>query len=122
MPPLGQNETRQLVNHFLRDFKGLMQEGQYFVKRHHKNMQALIELGITYKIRDDIVLGLRVSDYSSGPNKDEYGKADYWVYGKEINNKEIYIKLQIFTYSDGNERAGCISFHTAEHPLKYPLK
>lgn len=121
MLPLNQDEIRETVNVFLRDFKGLMQEGRYFVKPHQKNLQTLIVLGITYKIRNDTVLALKVSDYSSGPNMDEYGKADYWVFGKEINKIEIYIKLQLFTYPDGNERAGCISFHIAERPLKYPF-
>lgn len=110
------------VNHFLRDFKALIREGRYLITKHNKNLQTLIDLGITYKMRDETLLALKASDYSSGPNNDEYRKADHWIFGKEINNVEIYIKLQIFTYPDGNERAVCISFHTAEYALKYPFK
>jgi hypothetical protein len=35
---------------------------------------------------------------------------------------EIYIKLKIVSYNNGNERAVCFSFHPSEHPLKYPFR
>jgi len=121
MPLTVVNDIGEVIR-FLRDFKALMQEGRYSIKKHYKNLQTLIDLGITYRMRDETLLALKVCDYSSGPNNDEYGKADYWIFGKVIDNVEIYIKLQIFTYSDGNERAVCISFHTAEYALGYPFK
>lgn len=114
-------ETRDVI-YFLKDFKVLMQEGRYSIKRHNKNRQTLIDLGLTEKMRYETLLALKANDYSSGPNSDEYGKADYWIFGKEISSVEIYIKLQIITYSNGNEQAVCISFHSAESSLKYPFK
>ena len=121
MPLTILKEIEEVV-HFLRDFKALMREGRYVIKKHHKNLQTLIDLGFTGKMRDQALFALKANEYSSGPNIDEFGKADYWVFGKEIDGVEIYIKLQIFTYSNGNEQAVCISFHTAEGPLKYPFK
>jgi hypothetical protein len=61
-------------------------------------------------------------DYSSGPNPDEYHSGDYWVFGKDLDAIEIYIKLKIVSYNNGNERAVCLSFHPSEHPLKYPFR
>lgn len=121
MPLSVVKETRDVIN-FLKDFKVLIQEGRYVIKRHYKNRQTLTDLGITEKLRVETLLALKANDYSSGPNSDEYGKADYWIFGKEISNVEIYIKLQIITYSNGNEQAVCISFHTAEGSLIYPFK
>ena len=120
--PLNVVKEIEEVVHFLRDFKALMREGRYVIKKHYKNLQTLINLGFTEKMRDQALIALKANDYSSGPNNDKYGKADYWIFGKEINNIEIYIKLQIFTYSNGNDQAVCISFHTADDPLKYPFK
>jgi hypothetical protein len=121
MPLTVVNDVGEVIQ-FLREFKTLMREGRYIIRKHNKNIQTLIDLGITSRMRDDTLLALKVCDYSSGPNNDEYGKADYWVFGKEIDNVEVYIKLQIVVFSNGNEQAVCISFHTAEYALKYPFK
>jgi hypothetical protein len=60
-------------------------------------------------------------DYSSGPDPDRDIPGDIWVFGKEINGHEVYIKLRIFY--DGSEKKGkCISFHEADHPIKYPFR
>lgn len=40
----------------------------------------------------------------------------FWVFGKEINNKEIYIKVKI--RDKVNNRVFCVSFHYARFPLK----
>ena len=42
-----------------------------------------------------------------------------WVFGKDVKGSEVYIKI---TLGPPNYRAVCISFHVAEHPMKYPLK
>ena len=39
-----------------------------------------------------------------------------WVFGKDHNDVEIYIKISVA------EKALCISFHEAEHPLQYPFR
>jgi hypothetical protein len=44
---------------------------------------------------------------------------EMWVFGKEINKHEIYIKI---TMGQPNQSVICISFHIAEHPMIYPLK
>lgn len=42
-----------------------------------------------------------------------------WVFGKDIDGKEIYVKVAM---GRPNTSTICISFHLAEHPLRYPFK
>ena len=122
MEGLTEEELRRQILNFLNDFKELMGQGHYFIKEHHKNIQALKDLGINARIRDGIILSIGMMDYSSGPNPDEYHPGDYWVFGRDVNAIEIYIKLKIVSYNNGNERAVCLSFHPSEHALKYPFR
>lgn len=110
---------RQVLN-FLSDFKELMGQGKYIVSNHHKNLQALINLGITNRIRDDLIRSISLGDYCSGPNPDQLHPGHYWIFGKNIEKAEIYIKLKIVAYTN-NEVAICISFHPAEYSLSYPF-
>lgn len=121
MEDLTEEELRRQILNFLKDFKELMGQGRYYVKDHLKNIQALNELGITARIRDEIILSIALEDYSSGPIMDEYHSGYYWVFGKYLDAVEIYIKLKIVSQHNGNERAVCISFHQSEYPLRYPL-
>ncbi|HZV69294.1 MAG TPA: hypothetical protein VFG10_07115 [Saprospiraceae bacterium] len=86
-----------------------------------KNLQALLDLDITPKQREDYLKDLTSDNYYSGPNpdRDVPGKPDYYEFGLVINNKNVYIKL-----SPGlsGKMVDCISFHVAEWPLKFPLK
>jgi hypothetical protein len=91
----------------------------YFGGR-EKNMNTLAELGITAKLRDEIVKQITVEDYYKGPDPNTQNNlGDMWVFGKTVNSKEVYIKV---TLGITNQSAICISFHTAEHPIKYPYK
>jgi hypothetical protein len=109
------------VEQFLKDFKQKLEVFQiYFVDTRKKNTIAYLGLEITPAQRKDIIKGIKTDDYSQGPLDDKiYGNASLWVFGKIIKKKEIYIKISM-------GRPGlsviCISFHLAEHPMKYPLK
>lgn len=122
MASFSEEELRRFILSFLMDFRELMGQGRYFVKGHHKNIQALVDLGVTARIRDEIILSIAIEDYSSGPNLDDYHPGHYWVFGKFVDTIEIYIKLKIVSYNNGVEKAICISFHPSERPLKYPFK
>jgi hypothetical protein len=59
-------------------------------------------------------------DYSEGPLQEKlYGGTDMWLFGKAVKNREVYIKI---TMGALNSSVICISFHLAEHKIKYPLK
>jgi len=119
MAEISEDELGKFVRQFLEEFKALMYEKGLLVQDRQINKQHLLELGLTAKQREEIVLSLSVLDYSSGPIKDEYKPGDYWVFGKHIDSTEVYIKLKIAGHP-GTEHAVCFSFHKSEYPLSYP--
>jgi hypothetical protein len=63
---------------------------------------------------------LQTTDYSQGPlNEDFHGSKQMWVFGKEVKQREVYIKITMGFHGTSTI---CISFHISEHPMKYPLK
>ena len=85
-----------------------------------KNRDALLQLDITPLQREVIVKNLLVHDYVEGPVIDELNKSgEMWVFGKDVKEREVYIKI---TLGYENGQTICISFHVAEHSLKYPFK
>ncbi|MDD1779279.1 MAG: toxin [Candidatus Helarchaeota archaeon] len=95
----------------------------YSVNRHEKNKQALTDLSLTSQNRDEIILLLELEDYCKGPLPDQLHSGEiYWEFGREINGIEVYIKLQIVTLGSGHDWAFCLSFHPAEHPLKFRFR
>ena len=86
-----------------------------------KNTQALFDLGITGNQRTELIYSLKCRNYSEGPLKDNYDtiQPDYYVFGLDVNGKEVYIKISIGLK---NKAVLCYSFHIAEHKIDYPLK
>jgi len=85
-----------------------------------KNTQTLATLGITAIDKRTILEQLCAEDYCEGPLQDTlYKGSDMWVFGKEVKQNEVYIKISI-----GHPQSSviCISFHIAEHPMIFPLK
>jgi hypothetical protein len=121
MEEISGNELRVHILSFLEDFKELMGQGHYMVNNSYKNLQALKDLGITSRIRDNFILSLSLENYSSGPCTDTLHPGFYWVFGKKLDTVEIYIKLKIVIFNNGNERSVCISFHPSEYPLNFPF-
>lgn len=84
-----------------------------------KNLQTLIDLEITPKYRENVIIDLEVEDYSDGPIVDSLNKCgEMWVFGKDVKDREVYIKISL----GKGTNALCISFHIAEYPMKYPFK
>ncbi len=108
------------VEAFLKSFKQLSKMwGVLFLGR-GKNLQTLASLEITPVFREKILYDLKATDYCEGPkDEDFYGGKEMWVFGTEVKNQEVYIKI---TLGQPSTQTICISFHIAEHPMKYPLK
>ena len=115
--------SKRDIANFLRDFKAAAEETGIFISDRPKNTHALIDLNITRAIQIEEMLALTPEDYCAGPEQD-YDRPDdvVWIFGKRMLGVEVYIKLKIFTISNGSDRAKCISFHRAESKLSYPLK
>ena len=109
------------VNVFLDNFKVKASVfGIKFRNDRTKNIDTLFRLGISAKIRERIVLSLEDVDYCDGPILDSLNKgADMWVFGKDYDGHELYIKISL---GDAGDNTVCISFHEAEFTLHYPFK
>ena len=91
-----------------------------FFDNREKNMDTLAALNITKNERRQVIETIEVTDYSEGPIKNILNNlGDLWVFGKMVNGQEVYIKI---SYGLPNKQTICISFHLAEHPMKYPYK
>ncbi len=113
--------TKEATERFLLDFKHKLGFwGLIFRSDRDKNFKTLTTL--EYQVKDVIkkLNELKLSNYSEGPVEEIlFGGAAMWVFGKSIQGKEVYIKITIGQPSD---RVICISFHFAEHVMKYPYK
>src|SRR5690625_4340165 len=59
-----------------------------------KNTQALLDLEIRPVDRKKILETLELKDFCDGPVEEKlYGRADMWIFGKVVKNKEVYIKI-----------------------------
>ena len=109
------------ISNFLYKFKFFAQNSACFsfvIRK--KNLQDIMDLGITYEQSIEIIKELTYKNYVSGPQKDkDYPDKDVWVFGCQINEHETYIKL---SGDFSCKVAKCISFHKSEHSLKYPYK
>lgn len=113
--------TKEEVELFLSEFiQKVKVFGIIFRDDRGKNMQTLLELEITPKYREDVIMSLDKNDYVEGPIEDTLNKkSEMWVFGKEVRKRDIYIKISM---GISNSRAICISFHIAEHRITYKFK
>ena len=117
--------SRDDVVDFLNLFKGCVMLERLHVRDREKNRQALIELGITSNERKEMLLGLEPTDYASGPMPDDTDDSkEVWVFGKEVQGTEVYIKLRVVQDPRCKNAYWAMvwSFHPAEHKMKYPLR
>jgi len=110
------------VRLFLLKFKQIATSGSgvYIVPR-KEVIPTLLQLGLTKRNVEEILLSLSVTDYCKGPEADRDRSGEMWFFGKEIEGYEVYIKLKVAAVSD-KEIAKCISFHIAKYPLSFPYK
>lgn len=113
--------TRQEVDKFLKELSVKIDVfGILFLDDRGKNQQSLHDLEISPAKRKEIIQSIKTEDYSEGPLDEKMrGILPMWVFGKEVRNKEVYIKVSMGVNDSGTV---CISFHIAEHPMNHPFK
>ena len=113
--------SKQEVEKYLKELKTKMKIfGILFLDERGKNSQALHDLEISLGKRKEIISTLQAEDYLEGPTEEKMrGILPMWVFGKEIKQNEVYIKISLGVE---NSNIICISFHISEHPLNYPYK
>lgn len=115
-----ESDKRREVQSFLDDLHAKMKiriPAVLYLNNRPKNAQTLVDLQMVPKRREEIIESLIVDDYCEGPIEDKaFQGKPMWVFGKKENGTELYIKITL-----GHEGASafCISFHKAEHPMKY---
>lgn len=117
--------TRQDVAEFLNLFKGAVMMAHFHVKNREKNIQGLLDLGMSVQERMEVILGLTPEDYMAGPKPDDTDpQKEIWEFGREVEGTHVYIKLRVA--QDRKKRnvyhAIVWSFHPAEFPMRYPLR
>lgn len=110
-------KTKQEVEQFLNQFNIKFDVWGIFYLNRDKNNDALKALGITAKARDEIVRQLKSDDYVETLQADFFN--EMWVFGRDVDGSELYIKIAL---GQPNSNTICISFHVAEHPIKYVYK
>ncbi len=79
------------------------------------------ELGIDNNDIKEYLKGLTLHNYIETCDDEKNLKSkEYYIFGLEIKNKEIYIKIKIQSYD--KRIVLCMSFHYAEYKLKFPYK
>lgn len=90
-----------------------------FLDRDKNSTRTLLKLGISGDNRLTCLRELEAADYVQGPLANQQPTEALWVFGRTIWRREIYIKVSL---GRPNNPVLCISFHLAEHPLRYPFK
>lgn len=107
-------KSKQEVERFLSLFGIKFDIWGIFYLDRDKNEEALKALGITPKARDEIVRQLQPEDYVESLPTEYFD--EMWVFGKDLIGTELYIKIAL---GRPNSQTVCISFHIADHPIKY---
>ena len=86
----------------------------------YQNFETLSDLGYTSVDVRDVLLSLTTKDYHRTmiDNK-EYSDSAFRVFGRQMNGKEVYIKIKI--RKSETKQVFCISFHYASYPITKPF-
>ena len=86
--------TKEDVQRFLNQMKEKIKVfGIMYRDDRGKNAQTLIDLEITPKYRDTVIINLEVEDYSEGPVIDTlYRCGEMWVFGKDVKNRKFILR------------------------------
>lgn len=115
------DDLKRHIREFLMELKKIVVNRGLDVIPRRENIDTLAELGLTRINRVDEILTLSAEDYCSGPEPDNDRPGDLWIFGKQIGDQTVYIKLKIAQV--GEEKiAKCLSFHTAKFPLCFPCR
>ena len=111
-------KAREEVENFISTFIAKADVFGIILVNRDKNNEAFKMLGLTQMSGLRLVKEIRVEEYSETIS-DSLTYGDMWIFGKDHDGKELYIKVSLGKFSDS---AICVSFHIAEYPLEHPYK
>jgi hypothetical protein len=104
---------------FLMQLKEAIARRHYTVIQREKNNDFLARHGMTPKEREEVLLGLQIKDYSSGPG--DNGERGVWEFKTKYRGIQIRIKVKLLPfdgvfakdgcYAKDGYHAKCASFH-----------
>lgn len=118
---------------FLNELRGILRKADFNIDedivliiksksgedRKYSTQYTLLDLD--YDVSDvvDRLCELTVEEYSESlVDKDDQNPLMLFVFGKNINNKLVYVKLKI--KGTGQKFVLCVSFHYAKAPMRFP--
>lgn len=111
-------KTRAEVEAFLNQFMPKLSVFGILYMFRDKNQNALRELGITPDRRTEVIKQIVTDNYVE-TIRTAMAEGDMWVFGKDMNGRELYIKIAMGQLGSNTI---CISFHIAERPIHYAFK
>ena len=124
------SEKKQIVE-FLNELHDIINRDDFNIDKHFvfiKSKKEEVVFSTPYTIVDldydnmDVVNRLReltILDYSETLfDKEDENPPLLFVFGKDINGKEVYIKLKI--KGAETKKVLCVSFHYAKYKMDYP--
>lgn len=115
------DDLKDRIRTFLKEFKKIAVDRPIDVIPRRKTLDALSELGLTLRNCRDEILTLSVENYCSGPEPDHKRPGEVWIFGEQIGDASIYIKLKIAQVGS-RKISKCLAFHPAEFPMCYPCR
>lgn len=112
-------KSKEEVEAFLRQFKPKMSVWGIFFLGRDKNLDTLKRLGMTPVEREEVIMDIEAEDFCEMINDTVGSLGEMWVFGKDCRGQEIYIKISM---GSPGSKTICISFHIAEHPMKYAFR
>ncbi len=127
------NPTREDIESYLADMKALVTENRFRIERNdnrQKNLKLFVQYVISERKAKDIILSLKVTDFSEvrRNTKQGYEHELLYIFGKDVKllekagNQEITVPLYIKFNKLGNQFIIVVSFHEQEFPLHYQFK
>lgn len=116
------NATRAEVERFLAQVRKTIPTS-FDMRRAAKNKEAILALGYNYAAVKQEIESLEASHFSEGPVDEHNAINQVWIFGKIIQNREVYIKIKLIGMNNQGREVDtvhCLSFHFAEYNLDYP--
>ncbi len=110
------------VREFLLLRDRLLTVGRCILVSREKNTEFLLRAGLSESNVNPEVAALTANHYVSGPDKEHQEPYDdVWVFGTDIDQFKVYIKLVVRRFQENQPLLKVLSFHEQERPLKFPF-
>lgn len=126
---MGKTSTKDIQD-FLCQCREIIQSNKvvpsnfWFISK-KENRDTLLALGFSLQDIKYEISNLSLDNYCEGPCDAHEHKDQVWIFGKIMNNREIYIKLCISDFDNAGNKIKtlyCLSFHFAQKPMNHPYK